>query len=120
MREMSFARRRGSGRARGRRDADPIPGPLCLWRYLLGWCAVSLLWLTVVYVKVVVWQQRARYGSALLYLTVAYGFFAWMAENAYVSWKERQGTATAGDHTDPGTKKVLLGIVTVVGGCLTL
>src|SRR5262249_40816833 len=120
MHETSFARRRGAGRVRDRHDdGAPPPGPLCLWRYLLGWCAVSVVWIAVVYVKAVILKQQAMYGTSLLYLAAAYGCVAWLAEEAYVSWKERQGTATEGDYTEPGTKKWLLLMVVVGGGCLT-
>jgi hypothetical protein len=119
MSEPAFLDHRGSRRRRSGSDS-PLPGPLCFWRYLLGWCIVSAVWLAVVYVKAVIWKQPAKYGTSLVYLGLAYGFGAWLAESAYVSWKESRGTATHGDDAESGTKVGLLLLVVVGGTCLTL
>ena len=111
--------RRNSSIHTPRDRASSVPGPLCLWRYLFAWCIVAVIWIGVVYVKAVVWKQRAMYGSSLLYLAMGFACFAYLAEETYVWWKEQRGTAGQGDYPDPGTKRWILGAVVVSGGCLT-
>src|SRR5207248_1373232 len=78
------------------------------------------LFIAVVYVKVVVWRQPVRMGTALVYGSFAVAGLLYALEDMYVRWKQGRGTDGPGDRTDPTTKKVLLALVVVPGGCLTL
>lgn len=98
-----------------RHSAPATLVPACLWRYLITWALAYGFFFAVVVVRACILGLPARYFSALLSFTVPVVLLAYWIDEWIVRYRTTHGREDPADWCEPLTRKILLGVITVVG-----